>query len=1030
MGFIWIGTRQGLNRFDGYNFKVYKPDPDIAGSLPHSETTVFCDSKGNLWIGGRQFTRYNRDSDTFTQLFYHDSIPFSFVYSFVEDDNLLWFASATGLYSYDYKTEEITKFMGDAKSLNNVEKQIFNTRAFVIHKDRKNNIWLGSGGLAMINKDRENFKIFTNNIDDNKSLTGNSIRAIYSDSKDNIWIGSGAKGINRFNWSDSTFTHYVIDINRKFSKTLHFIYEDSKGTLWVATRIGLYVYNEQTDSFYLYAQKKHLISSTGHNTINSIFEDKNGGLWLGNRAGGVSYVDLNRKKISHYQTMQNNDNFLNYEVVYSIVKPSPNKLLIGTEQGGVNILNTKTGKYSYLKHDPNNPNSLSNNRVPAIAVDAQKNWWIATYNGLDYYNTITNKFTHYTRKIGDTTTISNNRIEIVLVDSKNNLWIKTGVGVQLLKSGTKNFTTVSNKKLFSLIEKKDGDIIGTDKSVLYKYSTEQGKFIEFKQLSNELEDVRMIHCDAENNLWFGRDRGLTYYNTKLDTTYDYTGKKHGIIPGQILGILQDDNNNLWCSGSSGMCVIYDPLYKKNEFNVRIFTIKEGMQSRLFNHNSCYKDTNGVLYFGGKNGFNAFHSNEIADNKFKPDVVITGLKIFNKNVAINQNFFGTKVLVKSIDETRELTLSYKLNIFAIEFAALHYSSPFNNKYAYMLEGFENEWNYTDAYARTATYSNLSGGDYKFRVKASNGDGIWNEEGTYLKITVLPPWWETAWFRSIIVFLIVAVIIFGIKLREQKVKKEKKKLENIITERTAEINNQKEEVLAQKEEILKKAEKEKVQNWINDGLILLQEYSDKNKDNLQQLTKAVINFFVEYIKVKQCVISIINDKNKEDVHFEVIASYGLNKEKYNNRKIFINEGFSGVCYSDKKTIYITNLPEGYTKIESGFGSTSPKYLLLVPLVLEGVVFGIIEIASYHELSAQYIEFVEKVAANIVSTIFMLKTNTENEKLLTELQEQTQSLTSQEEEMRQNMEEMQATQEDFSNREADLLNEIDILKKLTEH
>jgi hypothetical protein len=472
-----------------------------------------------------------------------------------------------------------------------------------------------------------------------------------------------------------------------------------------------------------------------------------------------------------------------------------------------------------------------------------------------------------------------------------------------------------------------------------------------------------------------------------------------------MGILEDHDGQIWISTNKGVSK-FDPTTS----TFRNYTESDGLQSDQFNRWSSLTLSTGDLLFGGTNGFNMFNPKAMVDNKHMPKVYITDFKVFNKPVPIGDN----EILSQNILLTKEITLSYSQNVFSFEFTALNYRQSEKNRYKYVLEGFQDEW--IDAGSeRKVSYTNLSPGEYTFRVIASNNDGVWNEEGASIKITVVPPFWRTWWFIALSVVSLVAGLVWYVRFQREKAKRQQLELQNIIEARTSEVQKQ-------SEAILQKNEQEKFQNWITQGLAKFGDIISKHKGNLEDLAKEILRSLVRHVQADQGTISIANKEDDADEHLMIISTYGVTKDRLKKHRIEIGEGLIGSTYKDKQKKTLTNLPDGYIVVESGLGKSGPATLILLPLKTDdGEMQGVIELAFLNEVPAVVQGFLDQVTGVIALNIHAANLNYKTMRLLQQSKEQTEELQAQEEEMRQNMEELEATQEELKRRERDYQDKI---------
>jgi len=476
-------------------------------------------------------------------------------------------------------------------------------------------------------------------------------------------------------------------------------------------------------------------------------------------------------------------------------------LWIGTEVGGLNLLNRETGEFSYFQNDPSDPFSISNNEIISILEDSNGILWIGTDGGgLNKYIRETNQFIHYNSDNSKAGTLSDNVVSILFEDSNNILWIGTIEGGlnKLIRNKTNNTevqfivyendpddsTTISDNSVLSIYEDHEGSLwIGTNYG-LNRFNPETEVFIRYFADKDNTESLSSniiwsIYQDSNGIFWIGTGRGLNKYNITSDAFYIYN-EQDGLSNNVVYGILEDSDGFLWMSTESGLSK-FNPeteVFKNYGFNE--------LHNLTFFEGAYFKNQDGEMFFGGMQGFNIFEPENIKDNLLAPQIIITDLQIFNNSIPIGLYNESRTILEKTISETEQIDLSYKDAVFSFEFAALDYTNPELNQYAYKMEGFDKEWNYIGT-RRIAVYTNLPAGTYIFRVKGSNNDGMWNEDGYSIRVTMTPPPWQTWWAYTLYAIALVLTILIYVryrtKLQARKIKIQKKQLEQerLVTER---------------------------------------------------------------------------------------------------------------------------------------------------------------------------------------------------------------------------------------------------------
>jgi len=483
-----------------------------------------------------------------------------------------------------------------------------------------------------------------------------------------------------------------------------------------------------------------------------------------------------------------------------------------------------------------------------------------------------------------------------------------------------------------------------------------------------------------------------------------------------MGILEDNDHNLWLSTNKGIC-----KFNPDSLSFKNYDQSDGLQSNQFNRWAFKRLSTGELLFGGVNGFNLFDPQNMKENEYVPPVYITGFKLFNEPVKPGKN----SVLEKNILLTKEITLNYKQNFFGFDFTALNYRQPEKNRYKYRMVGMQDNW-VNAGTDRKATFTNMSPGEYEFRVIASNNDGVWNDEGTSVRINIIPPYWKTKWFITLIVLLITGSIFLFIRIRERSLKHDKALLEAKIQEGLKVVEKQKAEVERKNEEIKEREKAEREQKWYNTGMVKFSEILSKNKDDVEQLSSAVISNLVKYTGAAQGVMYVYEEHEKDEPFLKLTGGYAPDAIRNEHTEILIGEGQAGTCFKEREIIQLENLPETYATLTSGIGDSPLTSALLVPLRLNEIILGVIELTSFEKLEAYKVKFIEKLGESITSYLMTLQASSKSSKLLEQSQSAAEAIASQEEELRQNMEEMQATQDESARREREFLKKEEAFKK----
>jgi len=776
-GFLWFGTEDGLNRWDGYTFKVYRHNPDDPGTLSNNMVrTIYEDDSGTIWIGtyGGGLNRFDRKAGSFTAYTFQPST------SNCLSDNIVWticggapgdfwIGTNNGLNRFDYKSGQFTRWLYEPDNPNSLSDNIVKA----LCKDGSGGLWVGTEekGLDRLifhdtestDRKRGKFIHFRHNPDTPGSLSHNKVRTLFVDRDDVLWVGT-QDGLDKFDSRKGIFINYTKKYKHLFNvidPITSIAVENSANAniIWIGTyRYGLYQFDLEKEILMRCEYKPGRLTSLSSNRIQDIYVDNSGIIWVGTDSG-LNKFDKTKQKFGHWEMETDRSDTLNNNNIWSIYKDRKGLLWLGTASGlsrfdresnkcapvkigtephnnrkiypiyedrtgvlwigvlgdGLYRFDPRENTFRHYKHDPSNPRGLSDNQINAILEDASGILWIGTDKGLNKLDTRKDVFMHYENFPGKDGGLSNILVNAIYEDRSNGLWIGTVGGLNLLRRDTGSFLHWKN-------EPENPDSLTSDK-------------------------VSSFWEDKSGILWVGTwGGGLNRFDRRKGTFTHYL-EKDGLPNEYIYGILGDDEGNLWMSTNKGISK-FDP--KSETF--KNYDVRDGLQSNEFNAIAYYKSADGEMFFGGINGFNAFYPREIKDNPHVPPIVITAFQIMNEPVEIG----GDSPLKQAISETREITLSHRDYFFSFEFAALDFSNPDKNNYVYKMEGFNKEWIHTGAKRRFATYTNLDPGEYVFHVKGSNNDRVWNNEGTSIKIIITPPLWKTLWFR---IFAIVSFAVFS-------------------------------------------------------------------------------------------------------------------------------------------------------------------------------------------------------------------------------------------------------------------------------
>jgi two-component system sensor histidine kinase ChiS len=838
-GLMWFGTEGGLNKYDGYTFTVYKRDLEDPHSLSgNTISSIYEDSTGALWIGteGEGLNKFDRTTEQFTH-YQHDpdnprSLSDDFITTIYEDSSgTLWIGTEGGglnklvpsssstfvkpsepalsdAEGFDHAAEQFSHYRHDPADPHSLSHDFVSS----IYEDSSGVLWIGTlgGGLNKLvpsssstfvepseqalsdaeglDRTTGKFSHYRHDPADPHSLSHDDVTAIQAGRDGALWIGT-VGGLNKLDRTTEQFSRYQHDPADPYSlghDEVTAIYEDAAGMLWVGTVGGLNEFNYQTQKFTHYKNVPHDPHSLSYDDINSIYEDSSGILWIGTTLGGLNKLDRKARRFTHYRHDPDNPSSLSSDMVWAIYEDSTGVLWVGTSgpTGGLNKLERDKQQFIHFQPDPDDPDSLGSTAVLVIYEDRAGALWVGSWDGglSQLVDRETGQFIHYRHDPNDPDSLSGDVVWAIYEDSAGALWVGTFYnGLNKFDRVTGKFThyrndptdpnSLSNDLILSIYEDQAGTLWVGTKDGLNKFNRQADDFTRYYSDPADLRTlssnaVPAIYEDRTGTFWVGTDDGLNKFDRATESFSHYT-EKDGLANDSIAGILEDDEGNLWISSSHGLSK-FNP--RTEEF--KNYDERDGLQSDEFNRAACHRGQKGEMFFGGVNGFNAFYPANIKDNPHVPPVILNDFQIFNKPVAIGD----ASPLQKPIGETEEITLSYRDYVFSFGFAALDYTAPQKNQYAYILDGFDQDWNYVDSTRRFATYANLPAGMYNFRVKGSNNDGVWNEEGSSLRITITPPPWKTWWAYTIYAILGISAAAGFVRYRTREL--ERKHLEQTM------------------------------------------------------------------------------------------------------------------------------------------------------------------------------------------------------------------------------------------------------------
>ncbi|MEI8099074.1 MAG: two-component regulator propeller domain-containing protein [Sediminibacterium sp.] len=774
-GFIWLGTPNGLNKYDGSSIKTYYVNN--SKNYPPNIYSLYSDSNKDLWVGTHEgLKKYLVEKDQFIQIKLPGIKPKPIVSYLYEDQKKnLWIGTSNGLFVIDATrdTSKIQSFY----NLNNLI-SIADNYIKAIYEDHNGTIWIGTiNGLTQLQQrnGKWNYQIFRNNPGNQESLSSSYITSIVEDGMQGLWIGTLKNGINRLDLNTGQIRRFLYKNNPSagiVNNNIRQVVLGQDGKVWIGTQEGISIIDPLKFTIQSYQHDPKNIKSLNQNSVYSIYQDAQKSMWIGTYFGGanVSY-SANTK----FNLIQNNEGKvgLSNNVISGIVEDNQSNLWIGTEGGGLNKIDPQTKKITVYKNDINNTNSLSSNLIKSVYKDRDEQIWVGTAQGggLNLFDSKTNTFKRmlFEENYEKNELSSHNEILSIFEDSKKRFWLSRTQGIELFIRDKTKLIPVKNNPL----KGSDRETLNAKLKVARAYQednkgrlwigTNYGLYLINENYVKNICKTDIVNCitkDLNGNLWFGLNGGLALYNQQNG---NYNHNNNIILSDKkILGIIADKFGKLWLSTDKG-------LIKFNPTNntCQIYKTSDGIAANEFNYNAYFQNSKGEIYFGGYNGITSFFPEQIETNSTVSKLVFTGLKVNNAKVEIQDNY---GLLEKNINQTKEIKFKYNQNIFSLDFALLNFIKSNKNKYKYKLVGFEKEW--TETNNTTISYGNLPYGSFRLIVMGSNNDGIWSEP-LEMSIRMLPPFWLTWWaytFYGMIILMLLFVIHRYFFFRAMLVKEE--------------------------------------------------------------------------------------------------------------------------------------------------------------------------------------------------------------------------------------------------------------------
>lgn len=803
-GYIWFGTQDGLNRFDGHEIEVFENDPEDPTSLSNNFVwALYLDASDDLWVAtNKGVNKYNPDIEGF------DRNPLGLpadmtprVRTLVQDSNgVYWLGSVDrGLYAVDSKSSKIRHYVNSE-----IPRGLPHDHVIAVSEDSKGRLWIGTdgGGLARYDHATDGFVVYQHNPVSKSTISNDEVRSIFEDRSGNLWIGTAGGGLNLLDGTNGTFRHFMHDPDDSSSLgegQIPAIFEDQSGTLWVGTENGLSEWRPGIQAFVSYESQPSDMTSLVHPVVNDIFQDRSGVLWVATN-GGISSWNYFSDTFTHYRSEQG---FLQNDVVTTVAEAADGVLWVGTYGGGLSRLDLAANDIRHYRHDANNPRSLSDDQVMVVHVDGSENVWVGTRSGGLNLLQPNGEFSTYRHDPDDPLSISGNAISSLHTDTDGGLWVGAfDQGLNYLAADSQgefrryvsdlnDLDSLSSNRILAIHRDLSGQLwIGTEDGGVNLLNSDGEGFTRYKTSATRdvnqesLGTVWDIVETKDSTLWMSTlgDGLLSWQASDRhvgQAKFDRYGKSEGLA-SSIYGAVVGGMGEIWASSSRGLFRI-DPVSK----DVRQFDRRNGLQGTEFNQAARLRSRSGRLLFGSNQGLLGFFPGEIAHNSEPPQVRLAARSRKENYAQVSSGERGSQVQLEYLDP-----------FISFDFVALDFVSPDKNRYRYRLLGFDSQWTVEDRFRR-AVYTNLSPGGYRFEVQGSNNDGVWSEESATIEVTVTPPPWQQAW--AYVLYALAIACLVGWYFRRQTLEhrreaEQRAVLEDQVTERTKELAERNEDLQA--------------------------------------------------------------------------------------------------------------------------------------------------------------------------------------------------------------------------------------------
>ncbi len=817
-GFMWFGTLNGLNRYDGRSVRTYRSNQHKAGLHSAYILSLLEDKNQVLWVGTMQGLHYyDKNNDEFHYI--KTSSKLGHIHDIQYAPNgRLWLGCANGLFLFNPMTKK-------------VEKKVIDDYVTAVLVARNQDIWIGTiqEGIWVLNKKQHVKHRFKNSTSPN-TLSHNRITRIYQSKDGTIRVGTEGGGMCEFVPETKEFVTYQYSDDKK-TVAFDVVWDilQVKNQIWLATTQGIFIYDALSRNFV--KRIEHDIKnskSISDNHLLRLYEDRAGNVWIGTAKGGANMYNARQNSFHLISHNRGGTEILSQNGVMSIYEET-GKMWFGIDGGGLNVYDSATKITTHYRHDSANPKSIGADAVLSIYKDKAGIYWVGTWGGgLNKFDPKTQTFERFQHDSNEPFSLPSNNIWRVFEDSRGNFWVvmnEKGIALfdretgKIIRQIIPRNDKITMNGFFNIYEDSHANIYFSGWNGLVRYNLDAELFQIYTSHEKDRKSLSgdypfCVFEDSKKRIWIGTSGGLAQFHLE-DETFTSYGVKDGLIHPEVVGILEDESGFLWLSTKQGL-----NRFDTDNQSFMSFSMNDVSQEGEFSIGSYCKLRNGDLLFGSSSGITQLTPSDITLNLTIPPIFFTDFQLFNKSVTPRST---ASPLSKSITETQKITLNHKQSVFTIDFVALSFTHPERNRYKYKLEGFDDEWR--DGSRQSATYTNLDAGKYRFRVMASNNHGIWNEKGKTLEIIILPPWWNTIPARIALILLIVILFIGFNRYRTWQFEERQHILKQLVDERTAQLQDKQAEVLERNQKL------EAQQQALNQASKALERQHKKTTDSIR-------------------------------------------------------------------------------------------------------------------------------------------------------------------------------------------------------